>query len=655
MLNSKQRLGGYLRAAREHRELTQDQLARDVGQGVSRSIIAYLEQGIRIPKRDVLTAICTHLDVPTSIWLSFAKPSSLQRFDFEGVLTELTGTPLTIDGHDAATVSVAEAQVEQLIAATHSESQAWESLNSIMIFYGVRPTSREFFDRYLGAACFSSLDTFLSAVQNYQRDAVRLFSTFAAAYESMNACTNLAAALSPLAPLSTEKYSDRAEWLAIREISDELLADLGYISAARVRQESDERENLRSFLTTFAARARAIGTQPALHEVSDRQKRRMDTLLRKFNSSLHHGLFSPLFAPDPDEVEREATRLAPKSGTELERMEATQYQALGNLASYLSSDHMDVYVATSMRSDADFVSANAFVRALFSHPSVRPLKLRAFNPTQSWIEDRIAKGLVEALMLRRAAVTIYMAQKADTFGKDSEASVALGQGKPVIVYVPGLRSTDGTIDTEALFKKTPAEMQGLLSDAERAEIDEDVDSAGVFARVLTSLLRRQTDAQIRDLVERHWADFDLMDDSHRFPEEQRADFRNWLESCKARRGWSGQFAAIRGGVINILVAIAFRFEQRAKTFREIHPLALQVILSSGVLNGILVVRSVEQCAEVLSRLIKNNLDLELSQDEQNYRLIEKNTGSTIRVISRHRMLLNAFQVFYPTTQSGGAK
>ena len=64
------------------------------------------------------------------------------------------------------------------------------------------------------------------------------------------------------------------------------------------------------------------------------------------------------------------------------------------------------------------------------------LNLRYFNPTQSWIDDRIAKGLVEALMLRRATVTIYMAQKTDTFGKDSEASVALGQGRPVIVYVP---------------------------------------------------------------------------------------------------------------------------------------------------------------------------------------------------------------------------
>ena len=88
-----------------------------------------------------------------------------------------------------------------------------------------------------------------------------------------------------------------------------------------------------------------------------------------------------------------------------------------NPAHYLAADHLDIYVATSMRSDADFVSVNRFVTALFQHDGIRPLKLRFFNPTQSWIDDRVAKGLVEALMLRRASMTIYMAQKDEHSGK----------------------------------------------------------------------------------------------------------------------------------------------------------------------------------------------------------------------------------------------
>jgi hypothetical protein len=89
-----------------------------------------------------------------------------------------------------------------------------------------------------------------------------------------------------------------------------------------------------------------------------------------------------------------------------------------------------------------------------------------------------------------------------------------------------------------------------------------------------------------------------------------------------------------------------RFEKRAKIFKEVHPLALQVILSSGVLNGIIVVRSADSCAKIIRGLIENKLSLELRKDEDNYKLIEKNTGSTIRVISRHKLLSNAFSTYY---------
>jgi len=68
-----------------------------------------------------------------------------------------------------------------------------------------------------------------------------------------------------------------------------------------------------------------------------------------------------------------------------------------------------------------------------------------------------------------------------------------------------------------------------------------------------------------------------------------------------------------------------------------------VILSSGVLNGILVVRTVAQCAAILRALIRNELSLTLEKDERNYRLVETTTRSTIRVISRHRLLRHAFE------------
>ncbi|MCZ7679810.1 MAG: hypothetical protein M5U28_14015 [Sandaracinaceae bacterium] len=334
-------------------------------------------------------------------------------------------------------------------------------------------------------------------------------------------------------------------------------------------------------------------------------------------------------------------------------MESTQATGLRNLARYLTADFMDVYVATSMRSDADFASVNSFVRRLFKHSEVHPLKLRYFNPTQSWIEDRVAKGLVEALMLKRADLTIYLAQKADSFGKDSEASVALGQGKPVIVFVPSLRVPEVDVDSEKLGLLGRQGLQPIVereAAGEDGEVDETTDDQALLAQVLSLRLQRATGAALAAAAREHWADFDLYGEDTRIPSEtERAAYRAWLDACVVGGKNDGPDEAVRTHFIGILVATATNAEKRATVFREVHPLALQVILSTGVLNGILVVRSIDGCAAVLGRLVRNALDLELMVDDQNYRLVERSTRSTIRVIARHALIGNAFEAFYKAT------
>lgn len=647
MLNSREQLGQMVKSHREHHGWTQDELVGKLAKA-NRSIVAHLEQGLRVPKPDVLSEICQLLGIPKQYWDAFTVEESVQRFEFEEALSELLGYSVTLDGHDPPSRAVAERQIDQLFSDAGSEGQTFDRVNSILVYYGARPVRREFFARYFGAPTFGSVATFDTAVKDYQKEAIRLFSTLAEAFRQLNRPDALEQLLKPLEPHGLEPYSDRTEWDSIEEIEDHRLPDLGYISAARIKQEAAEREALKRFLESLAKLIRKEG-KTALEKIATKTRRRMDSLLRKFRSTLQHGLFSPLFAPDPDELEREAARLAPKTAGELTRMAATQSTAMRNLARYLSADHMDIYVATSMRSDADFVSVNHFVRTLFNHDNVRPLKLRYFNPTQSWIEDRVAKGLVEALMLRRAEVTIYMAQKSDTFGKDSEASVALGQGKPVIVYVPKLAFGEGAtaIDTEKLFLKDRAELIGMLDPSDKQDIDEGVDEQALVSRILNSKLEATSDEDLGLTALAIWADFDLHNEADRISDPSlKAEYRNWLDALIQDKTFEGDFTKIRGHVIGILVANAIRFEARAKVFREIHPLALQVILSSGVLNGILVVRSGEQCAAVLAALIKNELRLELKKDEHNYRLVEELTASTIRVISRHRLLRHAFQNFY---------
>lgn len=351
-----------------------------------------------------------------------------------------------------------------------------------------------------------------------------------------------------------------------------------------------------------------------------------------------------LFGPvDPELLEREARQIAPEDA-DLARIEQTQEIGARNLAAYLSEPYMDVYIATSMRERADFISVNQFVESLFSNAEVAHLHLRYFNPTLSWVSDRVAKGLVEALMLKRARLAVYMAQKTDTFGKDSEASVSLGQGKPVIVFVPKLSDERTGIDSEKLISMTDSELAELRSTHELPIDEEGADRQVEVARILKAQLTRLDEDDLNRIIKNHWADFDLFSEVRELPERLRESARHFLDDLSAAP--EGAFPAtpaeLRPGLIDRLVSVAMLYERRARTFREIHPLALQVILSSGVLNGILVVRSAESCARVMNRIIRNTLETELIIDDDNYRLVEKTTRSTLRVISRHRLLTNAF-------------
>lgn len=640
-------LGNLVKLTRENQGISQEALAQKLRPLVNRSNIAHLEQGLRIPKPQVLEAVCLALNIPRPYWLPFTSEDSLLRFEFEEKLSELVGSSVGIELLDVPAKIAVELLIGKLFSTNLTLDQALACFNSILVFYGIKPATVSFFNRYFQPESFGSIAEFEHGILKYQSEVIRLFSTFADSYKSLNEKCDISDVLGVLAPRSMDPYHKRTEWNVILRIPDENLPDLGYISAARVAQEATERDVLKRFLEELADNI--IRNGPTVVDGLDqRLKRRMDTLLRKFNSKFPHGLFSPLFAPDPDDLMREAQRLAPKTEGDLDRMRQTQEIGLKNFSNYVTADHMDVYVATSMRTDADYVSVNHFVNTLFDHHKIRQLKLRYFNPTQSWVEDRIAKGLVEALMLRRADFTIYMAQKSDTFGKDSEASVSLGQGKPVVVYVPKI-SIDGVVDTETLFMM---ERQQILKIAleekviDEADVDDSVDKIAVFARILSAKLDALDDDMLNALVGQIWADFDLYGETDRLKtDNEKAEYRRWLDKAIQKEA-DLRLPSFRAEIIKILVATAVNFEKRAHVFREVHPLALQVILSSGVLNGILVVRSIDECAEILYALIHNSLNLEVQKDELNYRLVEKLTKSTIRVISRHQLIQNAFESFY---------
>lgn len=333
-MTPKEHLGQLVRTHREQADLSQEVLAAECGASANRSTVAHLEQGRRIPKPEVLAAICKRVGIPESYWAPFTSESSRQRLEFEDLLSEFVGEPASLDLH------AVEQLISDLFASSLSSVQTLDLLNSILVFYGVPTNSPTFFDRYLSPNSFASLNSFERAVVAYQRDATRLFSTLKRAYRTRNRSEDLSTALAPLQPRDLSQYHARADWQVIKQIPDERLPDLGYISAKVVRQESVERKVLSDFLTTLADGVDETSLK-ALDAIPEKTRRKMDSLLRKFDSTIEHGLTSNLFAPDADELRREARRLAPKTDDELGRMEETQRIALWNLAHYLAADHLD--------------------------------------------------------------------------------------------------------------------------------------------------------------------------------------------------------------------------------------------------------------------------------------------------------------------------
>lgn len=274
-----------------------------------------------------------------------------------------------------------------------------------------------------------------------------------------------------------------------------------------------------------------------------------------------------------------------------------------NHEAYLSSDHMDVYVATSMRERHEFYAVNYLTRAIFNNAKLRPLKIRYFDPTQAYCHDRIDKGLSEALMLKRAECTLYFAQETDTLGKDSELASTLAQGKPVIAYVPQIDAKN-----EGKF------LDWLLKAA--STLYPDVPLGDLLLRQLQVFAPQQA-----------WTD----------PTTQK-----WVQNPKSIVESEAKKKLIR--------AIKDHYDKRASTLKESHPLGIQVHLETGVANGVLVARRTSECAELIHRILTHSLEFDIEEKDINgkqYLLLrERVSKSVFRVVSGDALLTKTFWNFY---------
>ncbi len=84
---------------------------------------------------------------------------------------------------------------------------------------------------------------------------------------------------------------------------------------------------------------------------------------------------------------------------------------------------------------------------------------------------------------------------------------------------------------------------------------------------------------------------------------------------------------------------------KAKFYKDVHPLSRLVNFQTGVAGGVIVCQSTDEVVQILTRLIKNEMQYTLKQKEKNpgfYLLKEKLTGSVVRVQTNNKLLTSAF-------------
>lgn len=269
-----------------------------------------------------------------------------------------------------------------------------------------------------------------------------------------------------------------------------------------------------------------------------------------------------------------------------------------NHNAYLTSDHLDVYVATSMRERHEFVAVNKISNQIFNHPKLAKLNIRFFDPTQAYCKPRIDKGLSEALMLKRAKLTIYLVQESDTLGKDSELASTLAQGKPVVAYIPKV--------TKAYFNDFLKQLSAL----------ENIGLKEIIIKHLQLLHPK------------------LIWDEKEFPNGGKT--LQSLSLAKLKR--------------ILYTKMKELYDKRANNLIESHPLGIQVHLETGVANGVLVARNINACAQIVRSILLNKIDVYLDnvniQGSEFLVLKERVSKCIFRVESSDKLLTNSFWNFY---------
>jgi hypothetical protein len=312
---------------------------------------------------------------------------------------------------------------------------------------------------------------------------------------------------------------------------------------------------------------------------------------------------------------------------ERNQIEEAREKGQRNTIQYLSTQDIDVYIATSMRNPLDFSMNSIFVDKLRNHAEISDFDLTFFDPTQAYIRDRIQKGLLENIMVARTSVTVYNAQESDTFGKDAEAGLTHAFCKPVIVYVTRLFGEDlpktlmEKIDKIGVY----SELQKIYSDLDSLALEERDDFLNSF-RDKDYLTEPEVEKLKKPDKDKNEAIEYIIDKKIKPLMNRLEDHDMGIELLQ--KGYST--SELEEPVVEFCIKRIKKLEERALLFRELHPLTFQISPLDGIARGVFVTRSVDKTAELLRALLMGKVEYEVKLIKDNIVLCDKITHSPIR-------------------------
>ncbi|MCZ8354270.1 MAG: hypothetical protein O9340_06015 [Cyclobacteriaceae bacterium] len=437
-----------------------------------------------------------------------------------------------------------------------------ERFNILANNWNLPPINNEFFNRYFPVTIVS-VQEFKAGLDKFIVDALWHFGDLRRAYLSLSDMVGIESYFNEHS-FHVEELKGRLPWSLVEQINPSDRGFLGYVSGQRPKHQqellgfaelvvTELEENSSSYVDLSSQEI----SQRILEKLS-KKKPEIKNKIEEFNK-LKEIKNLDLFSSS----ELESTKIVladfrKQISETIEKIELLKEIGKRNQEHYLRNiESIDVYVATSMRNDAEYHDMYNFVEETFKDEKIQSLNLRYFDPTLCYCESRIDKGVIECLLVRSSKVTIYCAQEGDTFGKDSELAATMAQGKPVIVYVPIPKITDIDI----------------------AEIENENEKLAKLATKKETL------------------------------------------------------------------------EKRAKTFKDFHPLGLQVGLYDGVARGVIVVRTPEECSKILYKILTNSLDVDIRYEQHGIVLRERETNSVVRVMTGWGVLAHCFWNQFDKTQN----